>query len=203
MAGSRSLTLAVRDQLMQPAPPNNATSYAGYGLGLTAAQCAVTFNGKPNPDCGPLFFAVHHGARNNQSLNADLSYYSVEVTISARANQSFDRIGPNLVDWANGVMAWADRVFACVFANQWGVDPIGIMNRADEYLPPGSHRWKEALYPLSETQASMVRAEWFSATEEQQTKQQNRGGAMPFVGLSVDVSLVGAMRPQNLTDMGA
>lgn len=214
MAGSRSLTLAVRDQLRAAAPPAGTVSYAGYGLGLANENCDVTFDGRPNPNCGKIFVAVHHGRRNNQLLTGDESMFGVDVTISARANEPFDRIGPNLVDWAYGVMAWGDKVWAVIFGNQWGNSPLGIMNRANQYLIPASgdsipddaYGWTEALYPTGMSQAEAVRADWFSATEDQQMQGQNRsyrGNTMPFVGLKVVVTCTGAKRIQRLDDIGA
>lgn len=203
-SGSRSLTLAVRDMLRAPVIKN--------GLAIDPNDCDVTFDGRPNPDCGKMFFAVHHGQRTNQLLTGDESMFSVDVTISARANVSFDRIGPALVDWANGVMAWADKVWKCLFRNQWGVDPLGVMNRANEYLiptaggevPPDAYQWTEALYPSRMSQGQPVRPDWFSATEEQQTQRRiGTSNTMPFCGLTVVVSFTGAKRIQRLTDLDA
>lgn len=208
MAGSRSLTLAVRDQLRATA---HATNIVGYGLGIASSDCDVTFDGRPNPDCGKLFFAVHHGRRTNQLLTGDESMFSVSVTISGRANEPFDRIGPNLLDWANGVMAWGDRVWACLFGNQWGVEATpGVMYRANRYLPPSSYPWTEALYPTSMSEAQPVRPDWFSATEDQGQPsrgrgsiQPQRGNTVPFVGLTIRIELTGAKRIQRLDDIGA
>lgn len=208
---ARSLTLAVRDYLCRDKPPSGTYTYAGgYGLGLTKTRdCDVTFDGRPHPGCGKLFFAVHHGRRQNNLLTGDESSFGVNVTISARANEPFDRIGTHLIDWADGVMAWANRVWSCIFANQWGSSPLGVMNLANTYLPGWStsdtYGWTEALYPVLINEAQPVRADWFSASEEQP---QNRAripssGTMPYAGLAVTVQFVGAKRLQRLDDLGA
>lgn len=202
MAASRTLTLAVRDQLRAAAPPNFASDYVGYGLGLTAAQCEVMFDGRPMPNAGDLFFAVHHNRRQNQSLTGDSSNFAVDVTISMRCVRPFDRVGPEQIDVSDGLEAWADRVTACVWANQWGTSPLGIMNRANNYLPSGSYPWVEALYPTGNPQPQPQQEAWFNAANDQ-TSQRRQGGTMPFVGMSIVVSLVGAVRYQRPGDTGA
>lgn len=198
MSARRSLTTAVRDQLRD--------TVLNGGLAIPASDCDVMGDGRPAPNCGKWFYAVHQGSRSNQWLLGDESTFGVNVTISGRANEPFDRIGTNLVDLLNGLDDKADAVWTCIFAHQWtGQIPgtVGVMTRANTILsaPESSYGWTEALYPTSMTEPQPVTPDWFSASEAQQHKKQAAWGEkMPFVGLRITINFMGAKRLMNNAD---
>lgn len=288
MSARRSLTLAIRDQLKD--------STANGGLGLTVQTCEVQFDGRPPPLCGQWFYAVHQNPRTNQLLTGDQSTFGAQVTISARSEQPFDRLGTDQVELVNGLDDRADAVWNAIFAHQWSpqtvtivitgfdaattykvtigsvtvsvtgntdtattasdlqvalagsVDPgfasviwtvagstitgsaahraftatssvsggtgtigdvtttlaPGVMNRANGYLTAGTYYWVEALYPTHMGTAEPIRADWYSASENQRFKS---GGVyndkLPFVGLRLVITFQGAVRLQRLGDAGA
>ena len=63
------------------------------GLGYLAPQVVRTFDGRPPPSCGPIFLAVWSGGgrrRGNSSDGLD-QYFGVNVTLTLRTVQPFDR----------------------------------------------------------------------------------------------------------------
>ena len=202
MSVRRSLTLAVRDQL-------RATVLNG-GLALEVDECEVMADGKPPPGCGIKFAAVHQGPRRNRLLTGDESEFGCMVTLSWKTSAPFDRIGTAEIEVADGLDDFADSVWHCIFARQWGVDPTGVMNKADDYLLsaalPGSsyYQWVEALYPQDMGLPTPVREEWFNATRTgHQTRGSQYAETMQFCGFSVAITFGGAKRIQRLGDAGA
>jgi hypothetical protein len=198
MSARRALTTAVRDHLRQ--------SVVDGGLAIPAHSCDVMFDGRPPANCGKWFYAIYQGPRSNRWLSGDQSEFGVNITITARANEPFDRIGTALVDWATGLDDRADAVWQNIFSHQWTGATTGIMNRANTLLTgwPDTYGFTEALYPTNMSNAQPVREDWFSATDRQQHK---LGGSwndrMPFCGLTITIQLMGAVRLQNNSDAGA
>lgn len=202
MSARRSLAIAVRDRLRM--------TTAQGGLALTSAQCEVMFDGRPAPSCGDLFFAVHQGRVTNRPLDqgGDASTFGTFVTITSRTKVPFDRVGTDQLDVANGLDDWAEKVWFCIYKNQWDGDgneeQLGVMNAADATLGANVYHWTEALYPTDISLAEPVRADWFSATEQSWAKGgANQQNVAPFVGLKIVVTFQGAVRMQELTDGGA
>lgn len=206
MSVRRSLTLAVRDQLRA------AVVYGG--LALDVSECEVMADGKPPPGCGIKFAAVHQGPRRNRLLTGDESEFGCMVTLSWKTSAPFDRIGTAEIEVVDGLDDFADSVWNCIFAHQWGVDPTGVMNKADQYLaartsdpladPPDYYQWVEALYPQDMTVPQPVREEWFNATRTgHQTRGSQYAETMQFCGFSVAITFGGAKRIQRLEDAGA
>ena len=178
---------------------------ASNGLNLATSMCEAMLDGRPAPLAGKWFYAVHQGPRSNNLLTGDASTFGVQVTITGRANEPFDRLGTDHVELVSGLDDRADAVWNAVFRNQWGVTPPGVMNIANTYLPASSYPWVEALYPTGMTVAEPVRADWFSSSDELQGRGKGNayaGASLPFVGLKIVVSFGGAVRAQNLNDAG-
>ncbi len=179
------------------------------GLAISRDDSAIMADGRPAPMSGKYFYAVHQGSRTNNWLGGDESTFSALVTITARANEPFDRIGPELVDLIDGLDDKADAVWTCFFAHQWtGQIPgtIGVMTRANTYLENwgATYGWTEALYPSVMSDPTPVQAEWLIATGREPHKvgtAWSKTGA--FAGVIVEIRFVGANRLMNNADAGA
>lgn len=69
---------------------------ARIGYGRTQ-QVDIRADGKPPPNCGDVFVAVHQGATRNSSLNNLDEYYDLSVTLTMRVTIPFDRLGDQLL----------------------------------------------------------------------------------------------------------
>ena len=61
-------------------------------MALTANECDVCPDGKPNPGCGQRFLSVHPGNVRNQQKHCLDEYYDFKVTVTVRTGQlPYDR----------------------------------------------------------------------------------------------------------------
>ena len=167
MSARRSLTLAIRDQLRD--------TVLNGGLAIPSSSCEVMGDGRPPPIAGTTFYAVHQGGRTKIGLatldSGAASRFGAYLTITSRTQGPFDRIGTAELDIANGLDDLADAAWNCLYAHQWSNGAtIGVMTRANAFLPVGSYPWLEPLYPTDQTSPQPVTPDWFSASEAQQHK---------------------------------
>lgn len=66
----------------------------GYGR---PDQVEIRADGRPPPNCGDVYVAVHQGGTRNSSLNNLDEYYDISVTLTMRATVPFDRLGDQLL----------------------------------------------------------------------------------------------------------
>lgn len=154
--------------------------------------------------CGKYFHSVFATARTNDWKSGDASMYGVTISVTARAEEPFDRIGTSLIDLANGLDDRAERIWTACFANQWSQmisGNVGVMSLANAYLDASgaNYHWTEAAYPVMMTAPRPVRDDWFSASDRGYSKRE-RGETMPFVGVVVDVQFQAAARFMNNAD---
>lgn len=203
MSARRSLTTAVRDFLR--------SSPTVGGLGLDTSLVEVMGDGSPAPSAGQWFYAVHQGPRSNQLLTGEGSSFGVSITISARTEAPFDRIGTDQIDVMSGLDDRGEDVWNAVFAGQWRGDGFGIMNRANAILqtafPGGTpYLWTEALYPSNMGVPEPIGPTWWNAEEDSYQAMSRAGksigttGMARYCGFRMVISLTGAMRFQELGD---
>ena len=180
---------------------------ANGGLGLIPnQQVAVMMDGRPMPSMGRYFVSIHDGDRTNNWLMSDKSYYTLNVTISALAQQPFDRLGPDLIDMQNGLDDYGDSIWQCIFSNQWDAQyisgHIGIMARANAQLAgwPNNYQWVEALYPQNIGPATPRPESWFLASSQRVQSKAGANKSAPYAGLSLTIRFAGAVRITNQAD---
>lgn len=162
----RALCLAVRDQLK--------TAYASHNwTALALKECEVMFDGRPPPRAGKKFVSVHRGGRRNTARNNTLDeLYYVDVTLTLRVNEPFDKLGANLLELATtGLDDIGDQIRAIIHMNE------PIRSAANTYIENAANAWpvppaqvyvfSEPLRYLDEDLPQEVGAYWFSATPEQ------------------------------------
>lgn len=141
----KALLLAVRDELWEQ-------------FGWTQKECQVAFNGQPPPRAGKVFVAVHRGPRQSVS---DLSLeedYTVYVTVTARVNEPYDRIGTDLMEKATeGVDDLCDRIRALLHMKDT------VLDRANEALGVTVNGFCEPLMFLGDEEPQLVGGAWFHA----------------------------------------
>lgn len=195
MSARRALALGFREFLR---------SSSGGGLGIPATDCDVMADGRPRADCGDWFYAVHGGQRTNQLQTGDESYFTLYCTISAKTSMAFDRVGPNVLQVADGLDDRADAVWNGIFRYQWA--PLGVMTLANQFMEPDSvpdtYLFVQSLYPVSCSNPEPVVESWFNATTQQQHRsgQSNTGDPAPFIGFKTVLTFQGAVVLQELDD---
>lgn len=197
MSARRALALGFREFLRSPLNVG--------GLAIATTDCDVMADGRPRPDCGDWFYAIHGGLRANQLQTGDESYFTLYCTISARTEQPFDRVGPNILQVADGLDDRADDVWNAIFRYQW--TPLtGPMTLANRFMYPDSvpstYLFVQSLYPVSCSNPEPVVESWFNATSQQQHRsgQSNTGEPAPFVGFKTVLTFQGAVIMQELDD---
>ena len=116
---------------------------ADGGLGLVVNRdVAIMPDGKPQPNGNRFFASIHDGPRNNQWLMSDKSYFDLNVTLSALAQQPFDRVGAKLINLTNGLNDRAEVIWNAVFSHQWTGQYAGspqptYVTSGDEYVTSG------------------------------------------------------------------
>src|SRR5690348_12331744 len=73
--------MSCRDILRAPA---NQTPPELSGLGLTAAQCDVNFDGQPTPVCGELFVCIFPGSWVATDVEGLDEIYGISITVTVR-----------------------------------------------------------------------------------------------------------------------
>lgn len=196
----RSLVYAIRDQLRAPC------AEGGLALG---ELCEVMVDGRPQPNAGKRFYAVHHGMRTNDWKIGDASAFANFVTLTERVNEPFDRLGTDHLDVLDGLDNEAERVWDCIYQHQWDSQYIqghtGIMNRANRILCGDAkkevYEWTEALFPTQMGVPTPVRADWFSARGQQPHKVGNQyAQTQMFCGITIQIVLSAAYRYRNMAD---
>lgn len=69
----------------------------GAGLGYTIQTCNLMFEGKPPPNCGAVFLAVHGGTIQDTARDSLDELYSVIITLTMRVSIPYDRGGTDLL----------------------------------------------------------------------------------------------------------
>ena len=182
---------------------------ADGGLAIPTDQSGLTSDGRPYPSSGKWFYGVWHGPRTNRSMMYDESSFSLMVTVTAKVDVPFDRIGPNLLELTDGLEDRAEAVWTNFFAHQWTgqyTATAGLMQRAAAYLlsAGSTYGFVEAPYPSQMTAPIPVRADWFSATDNAPNKSSPGvrwdSANMPFSGFKIDITFSGALRMMNNAD---
>lgn len=178
----RALLLAVRDVLRQ-APPQ--------GLGLTALECEVMFDGEPPPSCGERFCAVHPGEWQGEDIEGLKERYGVELTFTVRAGrQPKDRMGVNLLVGPAGKslddLLEAARALLHLdrFADQ-------VITKANATIGSAASGFVEPPRFRNGGRPEPKGPDWFSAESDSP-------GLLPPVGLAQTLTLGGAVRVQSI-----
>lgn len=201
VSARRSLAAAMLDQLRD--------TVANGGLAIASSDSGIMADGRPAPMSGRRFYAIHQGNRSNNWLLGDESAFDLMVTISERANEPFDRLGPNNIDMIDGLDDAAEDLWTNIFAHQWtgqySATP-GIMSRANTYLADwnATYGWTEALYPAVMGPPTPVQGAWFMASGLTAHKVgQAWSQVAPYEGMTVQIRFAGAKRLMNNADAEA
>lgn len=155
--------------------------------GLDGAKCVkVMDDGRPPPNCGPVFFAIHDGGARGtggrqQSHALDL-LQGVTVTISLKYLAApTDRAGRERIAAEAGLLDRADEVIELLHGDE------GTYGLANTMLAsPTGYGWTEPLAFQSRSAVEAKGAEWFWSAARADTQPE------PPAGLVTVVSLHGA-----------
>jgi len=135
-------------------------------LELAPEECSVTPDGKPDPDCGERFVAIHPGGVSNSQQHCLDEYYAFRATVTVRTGQD-----PRDRRRDGGAWALALKVRAALHMSY---DVTALANAADpdvSFVEPPVFEGGTYLGPQG--------GEWFFADPD--------GGADP-TGVAVELS---------------
>lgn len=157
----RALLLAVRDRLRQPTVDG--------GLAYTAEQCEVMFDGKPKPNCGEFFVAVHAGSWTGRDCEALDESYGVQVTVTRRiAYAPYDRPTDPLTDASDALDKLLEAIRAKLHADpgpRAAADPqqYPVLTLANAYIANPANKFVEPLRFRDGGTPAFKGADWFHA----------------------------------------
>lgn len=172
-----ALALAVVEVLRDPVPD---------GAGLDRNVCDYMIDGRPAPNCGDLFVAVHDSPR--VDLQGDQENYvhdsmGVYVTVTARTSYvPFDATGRFSYARKNGgILDVVDRLRAVINAKRWDV-----VAKANAHLGAGKQPFTKCVKAVSDDAPQPVGSDWFHGEPSDQT-----------AGARVTIRVQGAERLQD------
>lgn len=120
----RALALALRDHLR---------SGQNGGLNYDPAYCEIMVDGKPAPDCGQWFVAIHPGAWQGQYVEGYAENVSLCCTVTVRAPvMPFDREGKLLYEKTQtfkGLWWFIEEIRASLALDTGGDDWLNLSNK--------------------------------------------------------------------------
>lgn len=135
-------------------------SVFGDTIGYTQKDCDVVGpSGKPHPRCGRVFVGIHAYSQSGLQDGCSEEEYGVNVTVSRRLNEPFDRIGQDTKNNATvGINALCDAIKAYMLKNQYQ-----IMNTANTTIGDDANGFVEPLFFLDGDAGGIeVTADWFN-----------------------------------------
>lgn len=155
------LLIAVRNQLRKK-------------LGLSAEECQVRPDGRPNPTSGDLFIAVY-GSQKSGEEELELGIaklYGVSCAITIRtAFLGDDKLGDFYVESLTGIEDISDKVEGYIHKR------FEVMAAANDLIRDSSYKIIEPLrWTDTDPAPTLVRDDWFDPTSTQ-----NQAGAVGMV----------------------
>lgn len=157
-------------------------------LKYTNAECDVCFDGQPPPRCGKIFVGIHRAPRGSSLRTGQEIMYSMNITLTARVTEPYDRIGTDLMEKAMiGLDDRADAIIDLVHEDASGK----ILTVVNGFISGGQNAFVEPLSFEGDEGGRLVGGNWFHAQAD----------AME-VGVALTLRFGKAKRIKRIEDLG-
>lgn len=156
-------------------------------LSYADKDCDTSIDGRPPPNCGQVFVAVHPGPRTSTSRECLEEEYTVLVTVTMRVPPSWDRASQETVEKAaTGLEARADAIRVAIHRDCMD---NRVRVRADALITGSVNKFVETLMFAGDQPVQEVGPEHFHAEGNK------------VAGLIMTLTFTSAKRIQSLEDM--